>query len=77
MAPGAAGTAGAEAATGALSDRYKIATRGQLNLQLAPQNLLNFAPEITGGGCQGGNSASAYSFIKRFGITDGDNRRQA
>ena len=70
QAPHVCGSCWAEAATGALSDRYKIATRGQLNLQLAPQNLLNFAPEITGGGCQGGNSASAYSFIKRFGLTD-------
>ena len=70
QAPHVCGSCWAEAATGALSDRFKIATRGQLNLQLAPQNLLNFAPALTGGGCQGGDSAKAYSFIQRFGITD-------
>ena len=64
------GSCWAEAATGALSDRYKIATKGKLNLNLAPQNLLNFDPKLSGGGCQGGDSAKAYSFIRHFGITD-------
>lgn len=40
--PHVCGSCWAEAVTGALSDRYIIATKGKANIQLAPQVLLNF-----------------------------------
>ena len=40
--PSVCGSCWAEAATGALSDRYVIATQGKLRMNLAVQNLLNF-----------------------------------
>lgn len=40
--PAVCGSCWAEAATGALSDRYTIATNGKLRLNLAPQQLINF-----------------------------------
>ncbi len=56
--------------TGALSDRYNIATNNKLRVQLAPQNLLNFKDRITGGSCVGGSSIGAYQFIHKYGISD-------
>ena len=41
---------------GALSDRYRIATEGAVDVQLAAQVLLNFDPTVTGGDCSGGRS---------------------
>jgi hypothetical protein len=40
--PAVCGSCWAEAATGALSDRYAIATQGHLRINLAPQQLINF-----------------------------------
>lgn len=40
--PSVCGSCWAEAATGALSDRYTIATGGRLRFNLAPQTLLNY-----------------------------------
>jgi cathepsin X len=60
----------AEAVTGALSDRYIIATQGKLAIQFSPQLLLNFYGEITGGGCDGGDSSKGNEFIHKYGITD-------
>ena len=37
---------------GALSDRYRIATEGAVDVQLASQN---FDPTVTGGDCNGGD----------------------
>lgn len=42
QSPSVCGSCWAEAATGALSDRYTIATQGRLRLNLAPQQLINF-----------------------------------
>jgi cathepsin X len=55
--------------TGALSDRFKIATGGRVvDVDLAPQVLLNLADEA--GSCNGGNDVLAYQFIHENGITD-------
>lgn len=40
--PSVCGSCWAQAATGALSDRYKIATNNMFTSTLAPQNLINF-----------------------------------
>ena len=40
--PSVCGSCWAQAATGALSDRYKIATNNKFSSTLAPQNLINF-----------------------------------
>lgn len=64
------GSCWAEAVTGALSDRYIIATQGKVAIQFAPQQLLNFYGKITGGGCEGGDSSKANEFIYKYGITD-------
>ncbi len=50
-------------------DRYSIAT-GHLRVQLSPQQLLNFNEEISGGSCNGGDHAQAYSFANTYGIAD-------
>ena len=60
----------AEAATGALSDRYMIASGGKIQVQLAAQNLLNFNERTSGGSCNGGDQAKAYEFIHTYGISD-------
>jgi len=68
--PNLCGSCWAEAATGALSDRYTIATGGKLRLSLAPQQLLNFNSRTTGGSCEGGDHEKAYEFIHTYGISD-------
>ena len=59
-------------ATGALSDRFKIAVGGSpvlaVDVDLAPQVLLNLAGEA--GSCDGGNDVLAYEFVHENGITD-------
>jgi hypothetical protein len=40
---------------GALSDRYRIATAGAVDVHLASQVLLNFDPTVKGGDCNGGD----------------------
>lgn len=68
--PNVCGSCWAEAATGALTDRYLIATNRKLNIQLAPQQLLNFNARISGGSCNGGSNLKAYEFIHKYGISD-------
>jgi len=70
QSPNVCGSCWAEAATGALSDRFALDTKGKLRVQLSPQILLNFDARITGGSCNGGDSLKAYEFIHRYGIGD-------
>lgn len=70
QAPHVCGSCWAEAAMGALSDRYRIATAGAVDVQLAVQVLLNFNPKLTGGDCSGGDALGGFKFVHRFGITD-------
>ena len=70
QSPNVCGSCWAEAATGALSDRYIIATQGKLRAQLSVQQLLNFGSKITGGTCNGGDDLKAYDFIHKYGISD-------
>ena len=68
--PSVCGSCWAEAATGALTDRYLIATNGVIQFQLSPQILLNFNSDISGGSCNGGSAHKAYDFIYNYGIAD-------
>jgi cathepsin X len=68
--PNHCGSCWAEAATGALSDRYVIATGGRLRVSLSPQTLLNFKAHATGGDCDGGDHVQAYAFAHRYGLAD-------
>jgi hypothetical protein len=70
QAPHVCGSCWAEAAMGALSDRFRIATDGALDVQLAVQTLLNFDPTLTGGDCSGGDAVMGYKFVHRFGVVD-------
>jgi len=70
QAPYVCGSCWAEAATGALSDRYAIATNNKLNINLAPQILLNFNSRTSGGSCNGGSALKAYEFMHKYGIVD-------
>lgn len=56
--------------SGALSDRFAIATNNKLRVQLAPQTLLNFNSKLTGGSCNGGDAFKAYDFVHKYGIAD-------
>lgn len=68
--PNVCGSCWAHAVAGALTDRYKIATNNLLEVQLAPQNLINFNMRLTGGTCEGGDHIKAYEFIYTYGISD-------
>lgn len=69
--PQVCGSCWAEAATGALSDRYAIATQNKLRVQLGLQNLLNFKKNITGGACTGGNSLKVqHTNTKTFALSN-------
>lgn len=68
--PAVCGSCWAEAAMGAFSDRFAIATNNALKVQLAVQVLLNFADDLTGGSCLGGDAGRAYAFANKYGITD-------
>ena len=70
QSPNVCGSCWAEALTGALSDRFALASQGRLRIQLSPQVLLNFKEEITGGSCVGGDSLKGYEFIYNYGIAD-------
>jgi cathepsin X len=70
QSPNVCGSCWAEAATGALSDRYNIATGNKLNIQLAPQQLLNFNAKNSGGSCNGGDAYRSYEFVHTYGISD-------
>jgi len=71
--PRLCGSCWAHAATGALSDRFKIAFRASVpDIILAPQVLLNLSPLFSPhpGTCESGNPNVAYEFIYQHGITD-------
>jgi cathepsin X len=68
--PNVCGSCWAEAATASLSDRYTIATGGRLRMSLAPQVLINFNEEISGGSCNGGDDVKSYEFMYKYGIVD-------
>jgi len=70
QSPHVCGSCWAEAATGALSDRYRIATNGSVQVNLAVQVLLNHDKKITGGTCFGGDSFRAAHFFYKYGISD-------
>jgi len=70
--PQLCGSCWAQASTAALSDRLFIASGGRDTAKLlAPQvllNLLDLPPHA--GGCNGGDHALAYEFIRLHGISD-------
>jgi len=68
--PHVCGSCWAEAATGALSDRYRIYTDGILQVNLAVQVLLNYDESVSGGSCMGGDDYKAAEFIHKYGISD-------
>ena len=68
--PNVCGSCWAEASTGALSDRYTIATGGKLRMSLAPQVLINYNEETSGGSCNGGDDVKSYEFMYKYGIAD-------
>ena len=73
LIPSPCGSCWAFAATGALSDRIKIATGGLLpDVNLSPQALLDCGASATPstGSCNGGNPKLAYEFMANTGITD-------
>ena len=73
LIPSPCGSCWAFAATGALSDRIKIATGGLLpDVNLSPQALLDCGASATPstGSCNGGNPTLAYEFMANTGITD-------
>ena len=73
LIPSPCGSCWAFAATGALSDRIKIATGGLLpDVTLSPQALLDCGASATPstGSCNGGNPTLAYEFMANTGITD-------
>ena len=68
--PAVCGSCWIEAATGSLTDRYNIATKNKLNVQLSVQHLLNFNAKTVGGTCNGGDDLKAYEFIYKNSIVD-------
>ena len=67
--PWPCGSCWAHASTGALTDRFIIATGGKLPfVRLSPQVLLDLATDA--GSCDGGSQIMAYKFIFEHGITD-------
>ena len=73
LIPSPCGSCWAFAATGALSDRIKIATGGLMpDVTLSPQALLDCGASATPstGSCNGGNPTLAYEFMANTGITD-------
>jgi cathepsin X len=67
--PNYCGSCWAFAATSALSDRIKIMRKAAFpDIHLAPQVLVSCEnPDL---GCNGGNSLTAYQYIKDYGISD-------
>jgi len=53
-----------------LSDRIIQATGGKIQVQLAPQVLINFNARTTGGSCNGGDHVKAYEFMHKYGMVD-------
>ena len=61
------GSCWAFAASEVLSDRFCIATNGQVNVTLSPQYLLDC--DIKDHGCHGGRLDYEFQFLKDIGIT--------
>ncbi|XP_062516275.1 cathepsin Z-like [Corticium candelabrum] len=71
LQPKPCGSCWAHGATGALSDRFKIAMKASVpDINLSPQVLLNCGPVEKFGSCSGGDHVAAYKFIYENGITD-------
>lgn len=70
--PRPCGSCWAFGSTGALTDRFIIATKAkQPIVPLTPQVLLDCADELlNAGSCDGGSDILAYKFIHDYGITD-------
>ena len=69
LLPSPCGSCWAFAATGALSDRVKIATKGRLvDFSISPQALLDCAKDA--GTCNGGNPNLAYHYAATVGLPD-------
>jgi len=63
------GSCWAVAATSALSDRIKILRKGRWpDINIAPQVVVSCDKDVNG--CHGGDSVSAYAYIKARGVTD-------
>lgn len=62
------GSCWAFGATEVLSDRYCIATEGSENIILSPQDLVEC--DFTNHGCNGGNLALAWTFLRYFGAVE-------
>ena len=73
MKPSLCGSCWAHAASGALSDRYKIATGGLAGeINISPQGLLDCSADANdnatyAGSCNGGNPTLAYDSISKLG----------
>lgn len=74
LIPYPCGSCWAHAATGALTDRFIIATKGQVAMpHLSMQALLDCGEGTSVGdlgSCSGGSDIKAYEFIHKYGITD-------
>ena len=70
--PHPCGACWALASTGALTDRFIIATKArQAIVPLSPQVLMDCGPYLlNAGSCAGGSDILAYQFIYKYGITD-------
>jgi len=65
------GSCWAFAVTSSMSDRIKIGMNASsIDVQIAPQVLLDCAREYGAGGCDGGSAVAAHEFINKYGITD-------
>lgn len=68
--PSVCGSCWADAATGALSDRFAIATGNALRVSLSTQVFLNFNANTSGGDCYNGDHLRALQFVFEYGIVD-------
>ena len=69
--PSPCGSCWAHASTGALTDRFVIATKAKVPVvRISPQPLLDCLDLTESGGCDGGSSLLAYKYVYDHGITD-------
>jgi cathepsin B len=64
------GSCWAFAASEVLSDRFSIATKGEVNVVLSPQDLVSC--DRTDMGCNGGYLDKSWDYIKTYGIVSDD-----